>query len=183
MDGVDRCLHAFGNLLHVDIGSGCRSGVPKHTLHILHCALLLSERRNRSPDDLKRQLRQSQVFRQFVQHSLPVVVRVQKSPGLIREDEGFRRRIGSLLSPRGKLLRQVFRQMHSGEASLRFAPGTNLAFVDCLRDAHGASSFVEALPPEPKQLAGTECIRHVQFEQQAIPVIQFGQCLPQLIPR
>ena len=85
MDGVDRCLHAFGNLLHVDIGGGCRSGVPKHTLHVLHCALLLSQRSNRSPDNLERQLRQSQVFGQFVKNPLPVVVRVQKSPGLIRE--------------------------------------------------------------------------------------------------
>ena len=108
MDGVDRCLHAFGNLLHVDIGGGCRARVPKHTLHVLHCAFLLSERGNRSPDDLKRQLWQPQVFRQFVQHPLPVVVRVQKSSGLIREDEGIRRRVGSLLSPRCKLLRRVF---------------------------------------------------------------------------
>ncbi len=52
-------------------------------------------------------------------------------------------------------------------------PGTNFALVDSLSDAHGGSSFVEALPPEPKQLAGTECIRHVQFEQQSIPVILF----------
>ena len=59
MDGVDRCLHAFGDLQHVDIGGGCRARVPEKTLHVLHCAFLLSERRNRSPDDLKRQLRQT----------------------------------------------------------------------------------------------------------------------------
>jgi hypothetical protein len=90
MNGVDRRLHAFRNLLHVDIGTRCRSGVPENTLHVLHCALLLSQRCDRSANHLKRQLRQSQVLCQLVQYPLPVVVRIQKSPGLIREDEGFR---------------------------------------------------------------------------------------------
>jgi len=76
MDGVDRCLHTFGDLLHIDIGGGCRSRVPKHTLPILYCALLLCERRNRSPDDPECQLWQSQVFRQFVTNPLPVVAQL-----------------------------------------------------------------------------------------------------------
>jgi hypothetical protein len=62
VDGVERCLHAFGNLLHVDIGGGCRSGVPKHTLHILDGALLLRERGYRSLDDLECQPRQLQIL-------------------------------------------------------------------------------------------------------------------------
>ena len=70
MDGVDRRLHALGNLLHVDIGGCCRSGVPENTLHILYRALLLSQRCDRSANHLKRQLRQSQVLRQLVEHPL-----------------------------------------------------------------------------------------------------------------
>jgi hypothetical protein len=52
MDGVDRCLHVF------------------------HGALLLSQSGNRSANHLKRQLRQSQVPCQLVQHPLTVVAGV-----------------------------------------------------------------------------------------------------------
>jgi hypothetical protein len=105
MDGVDRCLHAFGNLLHIDIGGGCRSRVPKHTLHILYCALLLCERRNRSPDDPECQLRQLQILRQLVQHPFPVVAqllavleRLQSMFGVGRRDAHISRTGGRLIA-------------------------------------------------------------------------------------
>ena len=58
MDGIDRRLHAFGNLLHVDVGRRRGSGVPENTLHIFHRPLLLGQCRNGSANDLEGQLRQ-----------------------------------------------------------------------------------------------------------------------------
>ena len=66
------------------------TGVPEHALYILHGALLLGQRGDRSSNHLKCQLRQFQVPRQLVEHPLPIVVRVQEAAVLIREDEGFK---------------------------------------------------------------------------------------------
>jgi len=87
MDGVDRRPHAFGNLLHVDVGRCRRSGVPENTLHIFHRPLLLGQCRNGSANDLEGQLRQVEIASKFMKHSLAIVVGVEEPSNLIGEDE------------------------------------------------------------------------------------------------
>ena len=80
--------------------------MPEHSLNVLHCALLLRQGCDCPPNHLKRELGQFQVSRQFVQNPSPVVVRIEKPTCLIREDEGSGRRIGGLLLPALKIVRE-----------------------------------------------------------------------------
>jgi hypothetical protein len=57
-DGVDRLLRALRNLLHVNVSCRCHAGVSEPALNVLHRPLLLSQRRNSSPDHLEGQLGQ-----------------------------------------------------------------------------------------------------------------------------
>ena len=57
VNGVHSGAHTFGHLLHVDVGRRRHTRVPHHPLHVLHCALLLSQRCDRASDDLERELR------------------------------------------------------------------------------------------------------------------------------
>ena len=72
--------------------------------------------------------------------------------------------------------------MNDCKTLLSFAPSTNIALVDSLRDSERGRLVVEALPPEGEQLARTESIRDVQFEQESIRT-STSTALSQLIPR
>ena len=80
---VDRfggCLHAFRNLLHVDIGRRGQPRVPQQSLDILGRSFLLTKRGSRSPDHLKVQLRQVHFLPKLL-HPLPVILRVDEATG------------------------------------------------------------------------------------------------------
>jgi len=70
-DGVDDLLHAFRNLLHINVSCRCDAGVPEHALDVLHRPLLLRQRRNRAPDHLEGQHWQLKFQGQPVQNPLP----------------------------------------------------------------------------------------------------------------
>src|SRR5450755_614762 len=72
--------------------------MPEKSLNVLHCSLLLRQRRYRSPDNLEGQLRQFEVLRQFVQHPPAVVAGVHESALGIWKNEGFRRRVRTLMT-------------------------------------------------------------------------------------
>jgi hypothetical protein len=65
--------------------------MPKQSLYVLDRALFLGQRSDSPPDDLERQFRQFQFYRQLLQYPLAVVVRIQKASVLVRKDEGVRR--------------------------------------------------------------------------------------------
>ena len=87
VDRVDRRLHACGNLLHIDVRRRRSSRVPHDALYILYRALLLSQRRDRSANDLEGELRQVEITSEFVKHPLAIVVGVEKASNLVGEDE------------------------------------------------------------------------------------------------
>jgi hypothetical protein len=87
VDRVDRRLHACGNLLHRDVRRRCSSRVPHNTLYILYRALLLSQRRDGSANDLEGELQQVEITSELVKYSLAIVVGVEKSSNLVGEDE------------------------------------------------------------------------------------------------
>jgi hypothetical protein len=104
--------------------------MPEHPLHVLHCALLLRQDCDCPPNHLKRELGQFQVFRQFVQHPFSVVVRIEKPTCLIGEDEGSGRRIGALLLPALKIVRETPGDMDHRQTLLGLSPRANIALVE-----------------------------------------------------
>src|ERR1035438_9360672 len=167
-DGVDRLLHALRNLLHVNVSCRCDAGVPEHALDVLYCPLLLRQRRNRAPDHLEGQLGQLKFLRQSAQNPIPVVVAVHEPAFFVREDECIRRRVGASLLPEPQIVGQFFRNMHGSQALSSLTPRSDFAFLYGFHEPHGAFGVAETLPAKREQFAGTECIRHVKFQENAV---------------
>ena len=64
--------------------------MPQHTLNIFDRALLLSQRRNGSANDLKGELRQVEIASEFMEHPLAKVVGVEEASNFVGEDEVIR---------------------------------------------------------------------------------------------
>ena len=106
IDRIQRLLHAFVDLLQIDIGRGVGFRVSQYALHVFDAALVLGQRRNREAQYLEVQLPQSQLLAQLFQHTGTIVVRADKAVlrcpvalARIGEDKGFGRGIGALLLP------------------------------------------------------------------------------------
>jgi hypothetical protein len=67
-------------------------------------------------------------------------------------------------------------------SSLILPPRPNRAVVRRFKYLHFRVSIIEALPPQSKQFAGTQGIRHVEFQQNTIPQREVEQCVSQLLP-
>ena len=98
------------------------------------------------------------------------------------EDEGFWRGIGAPLFPAPEVGRQFLGDMNHPETPTGFAPRADLAHVGGFAHAHGGFCEVEAFPSEREQFAGTEGIRHVEFQEDPVPKIQTGKRLSELFP-
>lgn len=136
-----------------------------HSLDVLDVAHVLGQRRHRATNDLERQLRQSQFLRQFVQHPVAVVARIDEPAVASRKNERLGRIrsrpvpvlllllfFPALLAPCLEFFRQLFGNRDLGETSLGFAPGTDFPLVGRLLDLDLAEFWIEATPPQPKQL-------------------------------
>ena len=125
---------------------------------------------------------QFQVFRQLVQHPFAVVVRIEKPTCLIGEDEGFGRRIGALLLPALKIVRETPGDMDHRQTLLGLSPRANLALVDGLNDRSVWRLHDRSTSTESEQFARTKCIGHVQLQQDPILQSQFNKSQAELIP-
>ena len=81
----------------------------------------LAQRSNGTTDDLKRQIRQIQSVGQLFKHALAVIAGIEKAPGLVRKDEGVRRRIRTLSFPGKEISDEHRRQMNRRQALFRLA--------------------------------------------------------------
>ena len=81
-----------------------------------------------------------------------------------------------------QIIGEFLRDMNDRETLLRFPPVPDVAFIDSFRNSEGTRLVVKALPSKRKQLAWTERVGHIKFEQYAVSKVEFRERQSKLIP-